>query len=139
MNLSSIESNSISVRKHALLKLQSWLQYGKHSWSLAAFLFYLPFGFSGSILKIAVLVFTPFMLWQLYKAGWIKSIVVFLLLVALPYLVTSLLDLGTEVTHFLIRYLPIVNFFLFTYAISYMIGEELNELHTKQQWEWERR
>jgi len=139
MNEADILKNAVSVKEYSLRQLQQWLDYGKHTWSLGAGIIWFPFGIVFTILKIIAVVFTPYMLWHLFKAAWYKSIVVFLLIVILPFVVSKFLILQNDVLNYICAVLPILTFYIFTYIISYMIGEELNKINTLRRWKREER
>lgn len=131
--------NAVSIEEHSLGELQHWLQYGKHTWSLGAGIIWLPYGLILMGLKLITVVFTPYMLWHLSKAKWYKSVVVFSAIVVLPFMIAQFIELENNILNFLFTALPFLTFYLFTYIISYMIGEHLNEIRTVRNWEREDR
>lgn len=137
MKKADILENAVTEEEYSLSELQHWLQYGKHSWWMGVAVFWLPYGPILFVLKIIALVFTPYMLYHLYKAKWYKSVVVFLIVVLLPFLVTRIIDTGHYILDFLLPFLPLLTFFFFVYIISYMIGVRLNEIRTRKKWKRE--
>lgn len=132
--MAEILENTSSVKEHSLNKLQQWLQYGKHSWSLGAGIVWLPPGMILMGLKIIMYAFTPYMLWYLYKAKWHKSIIVFLAVVVQPFLFSEFMEFENHILGFLLSILPFLTFYIYTYILSYMIGEQLNEIQTVRKW-----
>ncbi|MEX0609328.1 MAG: hypothetical protein WD016_11540 [Balneolaceae bacterium] len=139
MNKADILANAVTVEEHSLSKLQHWLQYGKHTWSLGAGIIWVPASLILTALKVIVFVFTPYMLWHLLKAMWYKSVVVLLTAVVLPLVVSLFIQIENEILNFLFIFLPFLNFFLYTYLISYIIGEHLIKIKTSKKWERESR
>lgn len=78
--------------------------------------------------------FTPYMLWYLYKAKWHKSIIVFLAVVVQPFLFSEFMEFENHILGFLLSILPFLTFYIYTYILSYMIGEQLNEIQTVRKW-----
>lgn len=125
-----ILANAVTEEEYSLNQLQQWLNYAKHSWFAGAVAFWLPYGLVLSGLKILAIIFTPYLLWHLFKAQWYKSVVVFLIVVLLPYVGFQFILAKNHFLYFLFMMLPIVTFYFYTYIISYMIGEQLTEIRT---------
>ena len=135
MNKSDLLANAVSVEESSLSSLYYWLQYEKHSWILGAGIGWLTYGLVLRILSILAIVFTPYMLWHLYQAKWYKAIITFCAIVILPFLVYRIVQIDNSLFSFLLRVLPLVTFYFYTYVISYLIGEHLNELQALRKWE----
>ncbi len=132
-----ILANAVTEEEYSLNQLQQWLQYGKHSWTLGAGIIWFTYGLILRIVKILAIVFTPYMLWHLFRAKWYKSIVVFLSVVLAPYIVFQFIHVQNLLIHYLFMVLPLLTFYLYTYIISYMIGEYLTEIKTLKKWKYE--
>lgn len=137
MNEADILANAMTEEEYSLDRLQYWLQYGKHSWSVGAGIIWFSYGLILTIVKILAIIFTPYMLWHLFKAKWYKSIVVFLIIVIMPFVVFQSLPVKNHILYFVFMVLPIVSFYFYTYIISYMIGEYLNDIKTLKKWKIE--
>lgn len=136
MNQADILAYAVTVEERSLGELQHWLNYAKHTWSLGAGIIWLPYGLILMALKIVAFIFTPYMLWHLFKAKWYKSVVVLLAVVVVPFIASQFIQ-TTSVIGFLFMVLPFLTFYLFTYIISYMIGEQLIKIKTLKKWERE--
>lgn len=79
-------------------------------------------------LSVLAVLFTPFMLWHLYRAKWHKSIIVFFAVVILPFVISLFIPLESSVVGFLLSITPLLSFYIYTWLLSYMIGEYLSEL-----------
>ena len=132
-----ILANAVTEEEYSLNQLQQWLQYAKHSWSLGAIIIWLPFVPIFMILKILAIVFTPYMLWHLFKAKWYKSVAVFGAIVVIPYVVFQFIQVENNILGFILKVLPLLAFYLYTYILSYMIGEHLAEIKTLKKWKRE--
>lgn len=132
--MAEILENATTVEEHSLSKLQQWLQYGKHTWSLGAGIAWFPPGIILMGLKIIMYVFAPYMLWHLFKAKWHKSVMVLLTVVVFPFLFAQFIELENHIFNFLLTILPFLAFYMYTYILSYMIGEQLNEIQTVRKW-----
>ncbi|MDX1585110.1 MAG: hypothetical protein R3222_00140, partial [Balneolaceae bacterium] len=107
-----------------------WLRYEKHTWILGVTIGWLPYQLILNAVSILAILFTPFMLWHLFKAGWYKAIITFCCLVILPFLVFQLAPIENLAFSFLLRVIPLVTFYFYTYVISYLIGIRINELRS---------
>jgi len=137
MNESDILANAKTIEEHSLSQLQYLLQYEKYSWIAGAGIVWMPYGLIMVGLLILAVLFTPFMLWHLYKAKWYKSISIFLAVVILPLIVSQLFDTGNAVADFLLMVLPLFTFYCYTWVLSYVIGNYLNEIETIKKWKRE--
>jgi len=129
-----ILANAVTEEEYSLSQLQQRLQYAKHSWSFGAIILWLPYVPVFMILKILAIVFTPYVLWHLFKAKWYKSVVVFGAVVVLPYVIYQFIQVENNILGFLLKVLPLLTFYLFAYILSYMIGEHLSEIKTLKRW-----
>lgn len=137
MNESDVLADGIHEKEASLSKLDYWLQFEKHTWILGAGIGWLPYQIILTGLAILAIVFSPYMLWQLFKARWYKSIITFNVLVVLPFLISQVAPIESTAFQLLLTILPIITFYSFTYIISYMIGEHLNKLNTLKKWKKE--
>lgn len=136
MNHADILANAVTEEESSLKKLQHWLQYEKHSWAFGAGIIWFPASLILMILTILAVVFTPYMLWHLFKAKWYKSVVVLLAVVVLPFIVSQFIQ-ETSVIGFSLMVLPLLNLYIYSYILSYMIGEQLIKIKTLKNWERE--
>lgn len=139
MNESDLLNNAVPSEEYALGRLQHWLQYGKHSWSVGAGIFWLPYSLVILVFSIIAYLFTPYMLYQLYKAQWYKSVAALTGIVVVPFMISKFSQTDNATLDFLMAFFPYVAFYFFTYAISYMINERLTELQTLRRWKREER
>jgi len=139
MDHEELLANAVTVEEHSLHSIQQWLQYGKHSWSIGAGIFWISYGWILLALKIIALVFTPYMIYHLYQARWYKSVFVLLTVVVLPFGVFQFLEVDNNILGFVLSFFPFLALYLFCYIISYMIGEELIKIKTLRAWEREKK
>ena len=128
MNNSDILSGFKTLEKKSLNQLQSGLEFEKYGWVLGAGIVFVPYNIVLMGLLIIAVVFTPFMLWHLYKAKWYKSISVFIVTVILPFIGYQFFNTGHFVADFLLMVFPLFTFFCYTWILSYVIRDYLNEL-----------
>ncbi|PAU93843.1 hypothetical protein CK503_09215 [Aliifodinibius salipaludis] len=137
MNESDILASAKTIEEHSLSQLQYWLQYEKYSCVAGAGIVWMPYGLIMMGLLILAVLFTPFMLWHLFKAKWYKSIGIFLATVIIPLIISQLFDIGNTVADFLLMVLPLFTFYGYTWILSYVIGNHLNEMETVKKWQKE--
>ena len=77
------------------------------------------------------------MLWHLVKARWIKSVVVFVVVVIAPFLASRFVSADASLTRFLLTGLPLVLFYIYTWILRGMIGEHLAEMSQARLIEYE--
>lgn len=123
-----ILANAESMDESSLRELYYWLQYEKHTWMLGGGIAWFPYGLIMLALSILAVLFTPFMLWHLFRAKWYKSIIVFFVVVILPFVISQFIPLESSVIGFLLSVTPLLNFYIYTWLLSYMIGEYLSKL-----------
>lgn len=128
MNHSDILAASKSIEEKSLSQLQSGLQIEKYGWVIGAGIVFVPYNIVLMGLLLIAIVFTPFMLWHLYKAKWYKSISVFFVIVILPFIGFQFFHIGHFVADFLLMVFPLFTFYCYTWILSYVIGGYLNEL-----------
>ncbi|GAA5522037.1 hypothetical protein LQ318_09810 [Aliifodinibius salicampi] len=122
-----ILANTETLNESSLRELYYWLQYEKHTWMLGGGIVWFPYGLIMLGLSVLAVLFTPFMLWQLFRAKWYKSIIVFLAVVILPFVINQFIPLESSVFGFLLSVLPLLNFYIYTWLLSYMVGEYLSK------------
>lgn len=137
MSNSDITESAVTVEESSLSNLHYWLQFKKHTWIIGAVIIWLPYHIILTGISILAAVFTPFMLWHLFKAKWYKAVTTFCAIVILPFLILHFLQIGNPLTSLLTGVLTLVTFYFYTYVISYMIGEYLGELKAVRRWEKE--
>jgi hypothetical protein len=125
------------VEENALSKLQTWLQYEKYTWFIGAGIVWVPYSLILTGLLILAVIFTPFMLWHLYRAKWYKSISVFFLVVIFP-VAFRLLETGSSIVDFLLMVLPLLTFYCYTWILSHTIDQYLSEIQTAKKWKKEK-
>jgi len=138
MNRSEILANAVPVEDASLKRLQYWLQFEKYTLSLGFGIVLMPYNLVLNVLFILAAIFTPFLLWHLYRAKWYKAISVFFITVVLPFMFFQLLHLGNHVFGFLIMTLPLLIFYCYLWILSHVIGDYLREIDTVRRWERER-
>lgn len=136
MNKSDISINT-ATEQSALSKLSYWLQFEKHTWILAAGIGWFSYELILKGLTILALVFSPYLLWQLFKAKWYKSILTFSALVILPFIMYLFTETQNPGINLLLKVLPLITFYSYTWIISYMIRNHLNKLKTIRRWKKE--
>lgn len=127
MNESDILTSVRTIEEHSLSQLQYWLQYKKYSWIAGAGIVWVPYSLILKGLLILAVIFTPFMLWHLFRAKWYKSIGVFFAVVIFP-IIFQLLETGSSVADFLLMVLPLFVFYCYTWVLSHIIAEYLGEI-----------
>ena len=137
MNKADILANAVTVEESSLSSLYYWLQYEKHSWILGSGIGWLPYSIVLMIVSIAAIIFTPYMLWHLFRAKWYKAIITFCSIVILPFVIHQVIQIDNSAISFSLGILPLVTFYFYTYVISYLIGEHLNKLKTIRRWKKE--
>lgn len=135
MNKVDVLANAVTVEESSLSTLYYWLQYEKHTWILGAGIGWLPYSIVLMIVSITAIIFTPYMLWHLFRAKWYKAIITFCSIVILPFLIHQIVEIDNSIISFSLGVLPLVTFYFYTYGISYFIGEHLNTLKTIRGWE----
>lgn len=139
MIINEILESTVTEEEYALQKLQNWLQYEKNTWILGSGGFWLPYRLIITGLTIIAAIFIPYMLWHLIKAKWYKSIIIFVIVVIVPFIGIQTLTSESTVSYFLLSVTPLGLFYIFCWLLSYFIGERLTELQEIRQIEHERR
>lgn len=139
MDPSDILENAVDAEEYALGRLQYWLNYEKYSWILGTGVVWFPYGLIWMAVVILAVLFTPYMLWHLYQAGWYKSIGVFLTVVVLPLIASLVINSWSTVFYYFLSVFPLLAFYIFTWWLSYMIDERLRETQTLRRWKKESR
>lgn len=134
MNNADILEHASTVEERSIGELQKWLQYAKHTWPIGAGIFFFPYGLVLMALKVVAYVFSPFMLYYLFRAGWYKSVAVLLTMVVLPFALAHFIQLEHPALNYLFTFLPFFNFYLYIYSINYLIGEYMIKVETLKQW-----
>lgn len=137
MNKAGILANAVTIEESSLSSLYYWLQYEKHTWILGSGIGWLPYSLVAMVVSIAALIFTPYMLWHLFKAGWYTSIIFFCLIIGVPFFIYQSVEFDNSSLSFALGAFPLFTFYCYTYVISYLIGEHLNKLRAKRRWKKE--
>ncbi|MDX1617875.1 MAG: hypothetical protein R3224_03760 [Balneolaceae bacterium] len=132
MKEAEILANTFTEEEHSLERLYEWLQYNKHSWMLGGGMVWLPYSLVLKGITVIAALFTPFMLWHLYKAGWYKSIVLFSLFVLIPFACAQLFEADNFIFNYTLTVLPLLSFYLFMWVLSHLIGEYLEEVREQK-------
>lgn len=128
MNQNDILTNSITVEKDSLTRLQYWLKYEKYTLILGASVGMLPYSLIIKGLSSLAILFTPYMLWHLFRASWYKSLVIFSVVVILPFITFQFVQTGNQIFNLLLQVLPLIAFYSYTWGLSYKIREYLSEI-----------
>ena len=113
--------------EYALRQLHHWLKYEGLLPFAGVGAFVIPYGLIMTALVAAAVLFAPYMLFQLWRARWVKTIVLFVVLVLVPVATSYLIESDDVIITYFLRYLPLVAFYLFAWILRLVIGEELNE------------
>lgn len=119
-----------ALRRYELNRLHKWLTRELSSSSLGFGAFILPPSFIGLLLVAAAVVFAPYMLQTLYRLErfeWIKG---FLLFVGIPCLLCLLPAAGY--LSWTLGVLPLLTFYLYTWALRHSVSEWIEELRWQQ-------
>ena len=120
INHSDIQQDAVTAEQSSLQKLQYWLEYEKYTGLLmfgAVWFYALVF----RLLYLAAIVFTPYMLWHLYKAKWYKAIITFIFVVLFPFAIVHLITLDNSIIDSILKFIPFFFFYFYTWILSYMI------------------
>lgn len=120
-------SNLLTIKFH-LEKIQSILRIEIPAYLLLSLSFFTGIGFF--ILKIVILLFSPYMvfvLFRLKKFGWITT---FCLIVVLPY-IFSFIKFSDATLTLLINLFPLLTFLIFTFLLKMVIPDWLEEINAK--------
>jgi|GEM_PF-1462947 len=137
MNEADILANAKTIEENSLSQLQYWLQYEKYSWVAGAGIVWMPYGLIMMGLLILAVLFTPLMLWHLFKAKWYKSIGIFFATVIFPLVISLFFEIENTVADFLLMVLPLFTFYCYTWILSYAIDNYLNDMKTVKKWQKE--
>jgi len=124
-----------SGERYHLTRLSKVLNYELSS----SVLFLLAFVsvFAIPLLMLAAIVFTPIMLFDLYKSnkkGWIAAFVV---IVIVPLLIILIIGMNSgDIKTFL--FIPLAPFYLYTFLLKLSVNERVQELKAREQYEKEK-
>lgn len=127
----------IDEEEDALRQLHRWLKYEGLVPLGGAFAFFTPYGLVVLILAGTAVAFTPYLLYQLWRARWWKSIVTFVVVVLAP-LGFWLAGFGDELGQYLLSAVPLAAFFVYTWILRLVIGEDLQERSAVRLFDYER-
>ena len=120
-------AHSVTEEEYSLRQLHYWLRYEGLTPLLGGFAFFVPYGLVMTVLVGLAVVFAPYMVWQLWRAKWFKTLAVFAVCVGVPLVVSRFVSADSFVLKFLLTYGPLVPFYFFTWILRLVIGEELAE------------
>jgi len=114
-----------------LRELHRWLTYEGASAGLGGTAFVVPYGIIFLALKVAAVVFTPYLLLRLYQCGRYGWMIAFGLLVGVPAIM-ALANGGPGVGAFVLSILPLFMFYLYTWVLRHCVGEWLEDLQWRR-------
>ena len=126
-----LRSSMLSSEEANLADLHKWLTYELATAPVGILAFAAP-GFLITIVLYAAILFSPYLIWRLAQVkryGWIAA---FLLLVGLPFAIRFIFK-PEMVGDFLLTWLPLINFYLFTFVLRHSVSGWLEELKWKRQ------
>ena len=129
---------SVGEDEYALQQLHYWLAYEGLTFLGGSAAFWLPYQLVFTVLVLLAAVFTPYMLWQLFRARWFKSIGVFVVVVLLPFVCSKVVPVNDPLAEFLLLALPLVAFYVYTWVLRLVLGEHLSERRWMRTIEYER-
>lgn len=118
--------SAVSEEEYALRGLHHWLTRGGSSVLLAPMGVFVPYSIVLSVLFVCAVVFTPYMLYQLVKARWYKSVATFVVTVLVPFIVFRFVS-GSSTGMALMAFVPFVAFYLYTWILRAVVGDYLRE------------
>ncbi len=130
---------AVSEEESALQQLHHWLSYETLTVILGGGMFFLSYGLAMTVLIVLAVLFTPYMLWQLARAKWLKAIVAFAVVVIVPFALSRWMHAEGSVGYYVWTMGPLVLFYLYAWVLRYVIGEHLSEMQMVRQVESGRR
>lgn len=124
--------------ENALRQLHYWLRYEGMAPLLGGSAFFIPYGIVMVVLVALAVVFTPYMLFQLWRARWLKSILAFALIVLVPVVGCRFVSADDTLVRFFLTYGPLVPFFIYTWGLRLVLGEKLAEVTAVRHLDYER-
>lgn len=106
-------------------KLHRWLSYELSSAGLSGLAFLVPYKYIADLLTLAAVIFTPYMLWRLFKARRFGWIVGFFITVGFPFLLGRFAGSTGMVAGFLLSVFPLIAFYFYTWMLRLKTGEWL--------------
>ncbi len=128
MNASDLISNAKTQEEHAIERLHHWLSLETKTAFIGGGVFWLPIGLITGLLTVLAMAFTPYLIWRLAQARWYKTIGLYGALVLLPLLAAQLTSLTEPVWSFVLRFGPLVMFYVFTLVLKHVLGDHLREI-----------
>ncbi|MCX6151751.1 MAG: hypothetical protein NTX22_14605 [Ignavibacteriales bacterium] len=123
--------NLQSSKYRNLQNLQRWLNYELSS-SVLLFLWW--FGsLAGFLMVAAAIIFTPFMLFVLYKErkfGWITT---FILMISIP-LSLNLITVKDPTFTFIKMLLPLASFYFYCFILRFSVNDWVSEERARNSW-----
>lgn len=123
--------SSFDETENHLRKLYKVLNY-EISAPVLFILIFLPG--AGIILNIAILLFTPFMLYVLYKASKRGWMIAFIVLIFLP-LISARFYIEAPQVKMIVSLAVVMLFFLYCFLLRHSIGSQLNDLDGARRFE----
>ena len=117
-----------TAEDQALIQLDRWLGYEVKSALLLGLLFLLPMGPVVWMLHALMVVFTPVMIVQLYRARWYRSLALFIVMMACGYVVPRVMTVDPLMGGILYPAAQFVPFYFFCWALKWVIRDRVSEL-----------
>lgn len=111
-------------------RFHNWLTAEGVSASLVVMVFLAP-TITLMIMVAAAVLFTPYLLWQLYQSRWYGWMVGFGIFVGVPTLVTLLLQTEGYMA-MLLSLWPLFMFYTYTWALRHAVGDWLSHAYWKR-------
>ena len=120
-------AHSLGDEEYALQQLHYWLAYEGLTFLGGSAAFWFPYRLVFTVLVVLAAVFAPYMLWQLARARWFKSIAVFVLVVLLPFVGSRFVAVSDPLVEFLFLGVPLAAFYIYAWILRLVLGEHLSE------------
>lgn len=127
MNVSSISQWDTEQERSRLRELHRWLTWELLSSAGMGGAFFLPASVVFSVVMLAAVAFTPYMLHQLYQLRWFGWLSTFGLVVGLP-ITMCLITSASGYMGYLIWGGVLVFFFTYTWALRWQVEHRLEEM-----------
>lgn len=126
MNNDRIAEAEAELRVGKLRRLYYWLSYHRFTGILYGGLFFIPWLIIlGALIAIA-LVFTPFMLFVLYKEGKRGWLIFFFILVGVPAAMTFI-STGSLLFDRILDFVPFLTYFFYCYLLRLSVREWISD------------
>lgn len=118
-----------------LRQLHHWLTLEGSSIGLGFSAFFIPYGLIFMLLKWGAIIFTPYMIWQLYQSRRYSWIVGFVIFVGIPTVLMLLRQEHgiSDISGYFIYMIPLITFYAYTWILRHSVGEWIDDLRWKRQ------